>query len=210
MNKEIERKFLVDTSKLNLENSNKTNIKQGYINDLKIILKNNFIFICKDNKEFLIEIEDSFNLNSLFFNIVDPVNGDYLFNYNNDNVFRIRTVLTEEDKIAFLTIKGKSSGISRDEFEYKIDYNIAISIIDFCCSSLIEKTRYIIPFDNKFWEIDFFEGDNKGLVVAELELEDENITFKKPEWILEEVSYDKRYFNNNLLTNPYKNWYDKT
>ena len=121
-----------------------------------------------------------------------------------DTTVRIRT---SDDK-AYLTIKGKTVGLSRHEFEYEIDFDDACKILSLFCGKIIKKTRYIIPH-KKFscyfsdWEVDVFEGENKGLVVAEIELESEDQHFEVPEWIGEEVSHDPRYRNSALLDCPW-------
>lgn len=111
------------------------------------------------------------------------------------------------DKEAFLTIKGKSRGASRLEFEYPIPLKDAEEMLtNLCQSSHIEKTRYLVEHEGHTWEIDVFEGSNKGLIVAEIELESENEDFSLPEWVSEEVTHDTRYFNSNLIERPYTDW----
>lgn len=122
---------------------------------------------------------------------------------NNQCVVRIRT----EGKSAFLTIKGKNRGLIRSEFEYPIPLAEANEMLyNLCNTPLIEKTRYHIEFAGMLWEIDEFKGDNHGLIVAEVELENEQQEIEKPEWIGEEVSYDPRYYNVNLVKNPFCKW----
>lgn len=107
----------------------------------------------------------------------------------------------------FLTIKGLTTGVRRLEFEYPIPIpDAAIMLDELCERPLIEKTRHRESFGGHVWEIDVFHGDNDGLVVAEVEIPspDERITL--PPWAGDEVSADPRYFNNNLIANPYKNW----
>lgn len=111
------------------------------------------------------------------------------------------------DDQAFLTLKGRATGLSRSEFEYPIPVKDARQILDELCSHpLIEKIRYLIPYGDHTWELDIFEGDNQGLVVAEIELGSEDEGFLKPEWITEEVSYDIKYRNANLITHPFCTW----
>ena len=118
-------------------------------------------------------------------------------------VVRVRV---KNDK-AYLTIKGANNGISRLEFEYEIPFDEANEMLDNLCKKpLIDKTRYIIKHDIHIWEIDVFYGDNEGLVVAEVELKDENEKINLPSWIKEEVTSDNRYFNSNLMKYPYKDW----
>lgn len=107
---------------------------------------------------------------------------------------------------AFLTIKGKSEGISRQEFEYEIPIPDALDLLKLCEYPTIEKTRYKLPQGDLVWEIDVFEGDNEGLIMAEVELTSENQKIDLPDWVGEEVSDDNRYFNAQLVQNPYKNW----
>ena len=112
-----------------------------------------------------------------------------------------------EGDAAKLTIKGKNKGLARAEFEYSIPPNEAEQLLSNLCEKpLIEKVRYCRKEGPFTWEIDVFEGDNQGLVVAEVELESENQTVHLPGWIGEEVSHDARYFNANLVANPFKNW----
>ena len=111
---------------------------------------------------------------------------------------------------AFLNIKSATLGIFRNEYEYEIPLADATEILDnLCHKPLIEKTRYYVEHKGHTWEIDVFEGDNKGLTVAEIELTSEDETFALPSWISEEVSHDKRYYNVCLVTHPYKDWTDK-
>lgn len=108
---------------------------------------------------------------------------------------------------AMLTIKGPTVGASRAEWEYPIPLEDAQEFLaNLCERPLIEKYRYRIPFGGLVWEVDEFLGDNAGLVVAEVELENENQAFAKPEWVGEEVTHDSRYFNANLLRHPYSKW----
>lgn len=108
---------------------------------------------------------------------------------------------------AFLTIKGQTQGISRREFEYSIPIADAQIMLDEQCQKpLIEKTRYKIPVEGHVWEVDVFAGDNDGLVVAEIELNSEDETFTKPDWLGAEVSGDPRYYNSNLIDQPFSHW----
>ncbi len=103
-----------------------------------------------------------------------------------------------------------SKGIARVEFEYEIPIDDANVLLDDLSERpLIEKDRYKIPHGYHIWEVDEFFGDNDGLIVAEVELESEDQTFETPEWIGGEVSDDPRYFNANLIANPYRNWSEK-
>jgi adenylate cyclase len=107
-------------------------------------------------------------------------------------------------KKAWLTIKGKTKGISRSEFEYEIPLADAHAMLDeFCGDNRISKTRYIIPHEGFNWEVDVFEGQNKGLTIAEIELESEDIEPPLPNWILTEVTGEKHYYNSRLISNPW-------
>jgi adenylate cyclase len=107
---------------------------------------------------------------------------------------------------AFLTIKGKPAGIVRTELEYEIPQNEAEVLLKMCLNFPIEKTRFKERLGNLTWEIDVFERENNGLVVAEVELTDENQKVDLPEWIGEEVSSDFRYYNSWLSENPFTKW----
>lgn len=124
-----------------------------------------------------------------------------------ERTVRIRTV----GEKAFLTVKGPSVGLTRMEFEYEIPFEDCIVMLEHLVERpIIEKIRYKIPVGNYVWEIDEFFGDNAGLIVAEIELPDENATFDKPDWIGEEVSGDPRYFNSNLIRNPFSTWTERS
>ena len=115
-------------------------------------------------------------------------------------------VRIEGDK-ANINIKSMTLSITRQEYEYAIPLDDAQKMLnDLCIHPLIEKTRHIVYYDDHRWEIDVFEGDNHGLVVAEIELENESEQFKMPSWIGEEVSEQEKYYNVCLVKNPYSNW----
>jgi adenylate cyclase len=155
MAKEIERKFLVDLTKLDTKKyTNWTvNIEQGYLSE------------------------------------------------NIERSIRIRI----EDKRAYITIKGNTDKITRDEYEYEIPFDDAIKLLKMCDKTIIKK-RTTIKFNQRYWVVDIFEGDNEGLIVAEIELKNEKEKFALPPWVTEEVSRDSKYYNLQLLRNPYKNW----
>jgi adenylate cyclase len=107
----------------------------------------------------------------------------------------------------YVTIKGVTSGISRDEYEYEIPFGDATEIIDrLCHRPLIEKTRYRIPFAGHTFEVDEFTGANRGLTVAEVELKSADEKIELPDWIDRDVSGDPRYFNSNLALKPFSTW----
>ena len=120
-----------------------------------------------------------------------------------ERTVRVRTIAGR----GYLTIKGVTKGIARAEFEYEIPIEDANALLDDLCERpLIEKVRYKIPHGHHTWEVDEFSGDNTGLIMAEVELDSEDQAFEMPEWIGREVSDDPRYFNANLIANPYRNW----
>ena len=108
----------------------------------------------------------------------------------------------------YLTIKGKSStsGVSRLEWEKEIAIEEAKLLLPLCEKGVIQKTRYEVESGNHIIEIDVFEGENAGLVIAEIELQEENETFLKPDWLGEEVTQDERYYNAYLSHHPYALW----
>lgn len=111
------------------------------------------------------------------------------------------------DDHAWLNIKSATIGSHRQEFEYEIPLSDANAILDdLCHKPLIEKVRHFVSHGRHLWEIDEFRGDNTGLIVAEVELSQIGESFEKPLWIGEEVTSDLRYYNNNLVKHPYKDW----
>ena len=108
----------------------------------------------------------------------------------------------------FLTIKGASDekGLSRYEFEQKIPLADAEELLKLCEPGAIDKVRNLVPAGKHTWEVDVFHGDNEGLVLAEIELESEDEPFGRPEWIGQEVSGDRRYYNSMLTKHPYREW----
>ncbi|PYG89775.1 CYTH domain-containing protein [Ruminiclostridium sufflavum DSM 19573] len=111
------------------------------------------------------------------------------------------------DGQGFLTIKGKTRSCTREEFEYNIPVHEAERMLDkLCVRPIIEKIRYFLTYEGCKWIVDEFLGVNEGLITAEIELENEAQIFAKPEWVGNEITYDIRYFNSNLVENPYKSW----
>ena len=104
---------------------------------------------------------------------------------------------------AWITVKGKTVGLSRPEFEYEIPLEDAEKMLSLFCPQKIEKTRYFINNHGHIWEVDIFEGCNEGLMLAELELNSEDESFEIPDWIGEEVSDDPRYRNSRLIKEPW-------
>jgi CYTH domain-containing protein len=130
----------------------------------------------------------------------------YFQSYLNSAKERTVRVRTVKDK-GYLTIKGITIDASRLEFEYKIPIKEADEMLHKLCDKpLIEKNRYKVEHGNLVWEIDEFFGKNEGLVVAEVELQSVDQEIERPEWLGEEVTGDPRYFNSNLIQNPFTKW----
>ena len=125
---------------------------------------------------------------------------------SDDLTLRIRT----RDEQGFLTIKGRTNaaGMSRSEWEYEIPVEQARELLAFSRGT-IKKHRYLVPVGDHTFEIDRFYGENEGLVVAEVELQAEDEQYPHPEWLGEEVTGDRRYYNSQLLKRPYSIWEDK-
>jgi len=112
-----------------------------------------------------------------------------------------------EGETGALTIKSKGSGVRRGEWEYPIPLPEAQELLDTLCERpLVEKYRRRIEHAGFTWEVDEFLGENAGLVVAEIELPSEDTMFDRPDWIGQEVSGDKRYYNSSLIRFPYSQW----
>lgn len=108
----------------------------------------------------------------------------------------------------YITVKGKSNktGTTRFEWEKEIEMQEARSLLKLCEEGVIDKVRYEVRVENHIFEVDEFFGNNKGLVIAEIELKSENETFVKPPWLGKEVTGEVKYYNSNLSKNPFNNW----
>jgi len=117
----------------------------------------------------------------------------------------VRVRLQGDD--ARLTVKGAAVGLTRSEYEYPIPPEEAREMLESLCERpLIDKTRHLEAYAGRTWEIDVFHGDNEGLVVAEIELEDEGAKVELPPWVSKEISADRRYSNSNLAKRPWPTW----
>ncbi len=125
--------------------------------------------------------------------------------YLNDDPNRAVRIRIKDQK-GIITIKGKTTGFSRLEFEYEIPYPDALALLKLCNQPIIEKTRYHVFENDLLWEIDIFEGDNKGLQIVEVELDAEDQKVQTPEWVGQEVTDDSKYYNLSLMTFPYTQW----
>ena len=125
-------------------------------------------------------------------------------NTDKNRTIRVRI---KEDK-GYLTVKGKSTnnGLSRFEWEKEISKTDAESLLQLCKKGIIDKIRYHVKVDNHIFEVDEFLAENKGLIIAEIELNHEKEIFKKPNWLGKEVTGDIKYYNSQLSKQPYKFW----
>jgi len=150
-----------------------------------------------------VEIERKFLVKKELWEALEKPKGKYyrqgyLMN-SKDRVVRVR-IAGEQ---GFLTIKGAAEGISRLEYEYEIPKSDAEEMLDRFQPEGTEKIRYRIPEDSGLvWEVDEFLGANEGLVVAEIELTNEDQSFTPPNWLDQEVTHDERYANSNLALRP--------
>jgi adenylate cyclase len=125
--------------------------------------------------------------------------------YLNRDKARTVRVRVRADQV-FLTVKGLTQGASRAEFEYEIPLADAEELLKLSDGPIIEKTRYVVVHEGSKWEVDEFEGDNSGLVVAEIELQSQGEQFSRPPWLGREVTDDNRYYNSSLASHPYRDW----
>jgi len=124
-------------------------------------------------------------------------------NTDKDRIVRVRIVKNK----AWLTIKGNSTGITRQEFEYEIPVEDAEYMISKLCEKpVISKKRYRIQQGSFIWEVDEFLNENEGLVIAEIELDAEDQAFDIPDWIYKEVTGDEKYYNAFLIKHPFNSW----
>ena len=123
---------------------------------------------------------------------------------NRDKARTVRVRVVRDQ--AWLTIKGVSTGATRAEFDYPIPVADAEQLLALCDGPVIRKTRRVIEHAGATWEVDEFQGDNAGLVVAEIELPSEDAAFQRPAWLGAEVTHDARYFNSSLAAAPFSTW----
>lgn len=155
----------------------------------------------------MIEIERKYLVKSDDFKSVFSKKSEIAQGYLSSVTERTVRVRIKGEK-GFLTIKGigNETGISRFEWEKEIAVDEAKQLLKLCEKGVIEKTRYEVNYQNHIIEIDVFHGENEGLILAEIELKDENETIEKPDWLGEEVTNDKRYYNSYISQNCFKNW----
>lgn len=155
----------------------------------------------------MIEIERKYLVTSLEFKNEYYTKNEIAQGYLSSNPERTVRVRIKGNK-GYLTIKGigNESGASRFEWEKEIELNEAKQLLKLCEKGVIEKTRYEVKSGNHVIEVDEFHGDNNGLIIAEIELENENESIEKPHWLGNEVTNDERYYNSYISLNPFKNW----
>ena len=153
------------------------------------------------------EIERKFLVTNTDFISESNSNNRIVQGYLNSDPSRTVRVRIKGEQ-GFLTIKGKgnASGTTRFEWEKEIDVAEAEALLLLCEKGIIDKIRYEILVGKHTFEVDVFSGENQGLVMAEVELSNENDFFEKPKWLGNEVTGDKRYFNSYLSENPFTTW----
>ncbi|MFD2586663.1 CYTH domain-containing protein [Croceitalea marina] len=153
------------------------------------------------------EIERKFLVSSSTYKNEASLHTRIVQGFLNTHPERTVRVRLKGDK-GYLTVKGKgnASGTTRFEWEHEMSKNEADNLLKLCEPGIVEKIRYEIPVGNHLFEVDEFLGDNQGLVVAEIELQHENETFEKPDWLGDEVTGDVNYYNSRLAKHPFKTW----
>ena len=168
-----------------------------------------------------LEIERKFIVDSLLplehAKYYNRIRQGYL-NLDIDRTVRVRVTAAigvDIPAIAFITIKGRNKGTVRTEFEYKIPEQDGIAMLEMCDGGFVDKVRYFIPHGDLTIEFDVFSGDNVGLIVAEIEFNEDDVRadlsegelqHHLPDWIGREVTYDPHYYNSSLINHPFKNW----
>ena len=115
-------------------------------------------------------------------------------NRNPDRIVRVRTV----GEKGFLTVKSRNHGAKRLEFEYEIPFEEAEQILKLAEPGIVEKTRYLVPFDGFLWEVDEFHGSQQGVVVAEVEIPENDVEYKKPSFIGKDITGNPAFYNSNM------------
>ena len=155
----------------------------------------------------MIEIERKFLVRSMHFVDKAVSRTKIIQGFLNTHPERTVRVRLKGEK-AFLTVKGKSNetGTTRFEWETEIAHTDAKKLLQLCEKGVLEKTRHLVPFEGHNFEVDVFDGENKGLILAEIELTSENELFQKPNWLGEEVTGDIKYYNSQLSKQPFNTW----
>ena len=155
----------------------------------------------------MIEIERKFLVTSLDFKREAFKNTKIKQGFLNTHKDRTVRVRLKGDE-GFITVKGRTtkSGVTRFEWEKNILKEEVEALLKLCEPGVIDKTRYEVKIDKHIFEVDVFYGDNDGLIIAEIELEQENEVFEKPDWLGKEVTGKIKYYNSQLSKQPYKTW----
>lgn len=155
----------------------------------------------------MIEIERKYKVKNTLFLKDSEISYKIIQGYLNSDENRTVRIRIKDTK-GYITVKGKSnsSGVSRFEWEKEISFDEATELLKLCEDFIIEKNRHLIKYKNKIFEVDIFEGKNQGLIIAEVELENECDAIDLPEWIDVEVTGDERYYNSYLSNHPFKTW----
>ena len=155
----------------------------------------------------MLEIERKFLVKSDDFKTLAFAKNNIAQGYLNSNPERTVRVRIKGES-GFITIKGKgnTTGTTRFEWEKEIPLSEAKSLLALCEKGAIQKIRHEVKVGDHVYEVDEFFGENEGLIVAEIELKNENDSFEKPDWIGEEVTNNSQYYNSALSLNPFKNW----
>lgn len=154
----------------------------------------------------MIEIERKFLIQNTDF--LDNIKGTRItqgyLNTDKERTVRVRI----KGNCGYITIKGigNDTGMSRFEWEKEIQIVEAEDLLELVLPGIIDKTRYEIDYNGFTYEVDVFHGENNGLILAELELQDEKDSFEKPEWLGIEVTGIHKYYNSYLSVNPYIKW----
>ena len=120
----------------------------------------------------------------------------------NKGIVRVRI----KGDTSLITVKSSGIGLSRDEFEYEIPLDEAQALLNLCQNDIIKKTRYKVSAHGKQWDVDKFHGKNKGLWLAEVELESEDEIVTLPRWVIKEVTGNEHYYNAYISKHPFGEW----
>lgn len=155
----------------------------------------------------MLEIERKFLVKKSSYKVIAFLNERIVQGFLNTHPERTVRVRIKGER-GYLTIKGKSNeaGTSRFEWEKEIDVTEAENLLKLCEQGVVEKTRYEVQIANHVFEVDEFDGDNAGLVIAEVELQSEDESFEKPDWLGDEVTGQIKYYNSQLSKQPFKTW----
>lgn len=143
------------------------------------------------------EIERTFLVDDDSFRKMSSFTVHILQGYLNRDPERTVRIRIRNDS-AFFTVKGKTVGCERDEFEYEIPLEDGLEMLKLCSGKILDKTRYMVPFGNFVWEVDEYHGDLQGLIVAEVELPNANVDVPLPPFVGKEVTGDPKYYNSQL------------